>query len=29
MREIEGRRWVVAEGVPSVPLMYSITARKP
>ena len=29
MREIEGRRWVVPEGVPSVPLMYSITARKP
>jgi SAM-dependent methyltransferase len=29
MREIEGRRWVVAEGVPSVPLMYSIAASKP
>ena len=29
MREIEGRRWMVPEGVPCVPLMYSITARKP
>jgi len=29
MREIEGRRWTVPEGVPSMPLMYSITARKP
>ncbi|MEK7248680.1 MAG: class I SAM-dependent methyltransferase [Chloroflexota bacterium] len=29
MRPLEGRRWMVAEGVPALPLMYSITARKP
>ncbi len=29
MREIEGRRWTLPEDVPSLPLMYSITARKP
>ncbi|HEY5639106.1 MAG TPA: class I SAM-dependent methyltransferase [Dehalococcoidia bacterium] len=29
MREIEGRRWTVPEGVPSLPIMYSMTARKP
>jgi SAM-dependent methyltransferase len=29
MRELDGRRWTVAEGVPSLPFMYSIAARKP
>ena len=29
MRELPGRRWVLPEGVPRFPLMYSIAARKP
>jgi len=29
MRELPGPRWVLPEGVPSFPLMYSIAARKP
>jgi len=29
MREVAPRKWELPEGVPSFPLMYSITARKP
>jgi SAM-dependent methyltransferase len=29
MKPLDGRRWALADGVPEMPLMYSIVARKP
>lgn len=29
MKQLDGRRWTVPDGVPSFPMMYSIVARKP
>jgi SAM-dependent methyltransferase len=29
MRQIPGRRWAMPEGVPDIPIMYSLAARKP